>query len=266
MIPVIRSWCPQTIHSFQDMQAVATSAMGDESDIFPWAQRSSEQQPHSQPHNASGAEHSTWEASAGRARSLENDWHQKPDDEWDNFQLRRHLSILMLSSADPTTCHVSTAGKHEHGYGGNSGSGSSFFDHSPLHKDLGLGKIRDAEKCTRIVSGLCSTCREASKSELPGATDIAQLVVSSMNGALLRSALQNELENGEDGPKEEVQERLADMPCDAIHLVTNFISRSYPPILVSRVARLACLLLHGGNTRVQDAFQDAEAVDCAFNR
>ena len=72
-------------------------------------------------------------------------------------------------------------------------------------------------------------------------------------------------EEGDDPtPSKQVQCDLAEL--GACTLVTMFISPTFPSSLSTRVARLGCLLLSGGNKSVQAEFQRAEEADCLDNR
>ena len=172
------------IECFQNIVDCATSAMGEERDIFPWAQ----------------------ERKATRTRSLEEDWHAQADHSWDNFQLRRFFSVLMLHMCTPDAAHSASAGggaasvfssvyirlspaspppdgqakAGSHESAGREQPCSSFFDCHANQKLLAQGRCRSAEQCRAVVAGLCSMCRAHGSADQVN----AELVFASMNGAL----------------------------------------------------------------------------------
>ena len=261
------------ITSFQLIVDCATSAMGDEADIAPWAQRHSK----------------------NRTRSTENDWHSKSDDTWDNFQLRRHFSMMVLkicddsrsqrgadkynsemaSSVPPTTngsssyCCRRTQYRRiesdddddENGVELVSGArrnSLSILDSRPQQQKLGMGRRRTKADCKQIIASLCSIVQNF---RFTGAID-EELVFASLSGALLKSGLTNSSDAGvldEDiKPAVSLQNALASEPVHVCDLIVSFIDASCSRTCASRVARLGCLVLASGNDLVQGEFRRIE--------
>ena len=288
------------IKDFEDMQACAKSAMGADGDIFQWActhGRLREECQKCRPPGDDTAEGSSeanglvhqastmvmvTKAIATKVgvsmllqgerltRTTETDWHTKDPHCWDNFQLRRHLSRIMLGTVEDVL-HEDEDSAAKRSFE----SEMSFFTSHAEKKSVVLGKRRSAQHCRAIISGLCSVHRAVSESESDRVDrnlrmEISELTVASMNGALLMSKRKrptedNQEPDSDEAPNQELQAQLA-FACGAVQTVIQCIGDERAEHrFMSRVVRLAALLLDGGNMRVQDEFKRVEERDCSFN-